>query len=254
MNEKARVLIVDDEPDIGNLLKDFLEEDFDVVTFTDPRLACDEITKVPYNLLISDIKMPYVTGWDMVKHVKTVRPSTHIVLITGHATTDRDRAEAHRLGASGLLSKPFSDPSKLVEFLSGVLSSAPSVTAVTSKGSKPEVLIVDDEPDLADVLKMILEDEFVPVVCNNPLDALKVIENGHFQMILTDLNMPQMRGVDLIRQIRSLKPEVSIVIMTGHGANEPEVADALRAGGKALLPKPFPDPEIILEQLKKIMK
>ena len=76
MSDKMRVLIVDDEPEIGNLLKLFLEDDFDVTIFTDPRLACEEVTKSAYKLVVSDIKMPFLTGLDVVKHVKKVRPET----------------------------------------------------------------------------------------------------------------------------------------------------------------------------------
>ena len=65
--------------------------------------------------------------------------------------------------------------------------------------------------------------------------------------------MPQMSGVDVIHQIRKVKPKIPVVIMTGHGEGEPEVVEALEAGGGMVLAKPFPEPAFVLEQLKKML-
>ena len=272
MADKMRVLIVDDEPEIGNLLKLFLEDDFDVVTFTDPRQACEEITKNPYSLVVSDIKMPFLTGLDVVKHVKKTRPETHVILITGHAQTERDKAEAKELGAAGVLFKPFGDPGKVVNYLNEVVAggsilptainsavSAPSVapatvpSAVTSSG-KPMVMVIDDEHDLTDVLSMLLGDYYDLRVFNDPVEALKNINNGTYKLFLTDLNMPQMQGRDVIAKIRAVHPNVPIVVMTGHGENEPMVVEAMKAGGTAVLSKPFPTPEAVITKLGKLIK
>jgi DNA-binding NtrC family response regulator len=130
----------------------------------------------------------------------------------------------------------------------------PSLTdASRNSGGKIRVLVIDDEPDLTDVLTLILEDDYETTVFNNPVEALKVIETGTFQLVLTDLNMPQMSGVDVIHQIRKVKPKIPVVIMTGHGEGEPEVVEALKAGGGMVLAKPFPEPAFVLEQLKKML-
>jgi DNA-binding NtrC family response regulator len=276
MSSRPTVLIVDDEPEIGNLLKLFLEGDFDVSTFTDPRVACDEIKKTHYDLVVSDIKMPFLTGLDVVKHVKSVRPATHVVLITGHAQTEKDKAEATALGAAGVLFKPFGDPLKVVDYLSGVIggaSAVPTVSAAVSvvpaaaakpvaqmapqahpKTGKPAILVIDDEADLTDVLSMLLEDDFDVVVYNNPVTAVQNYGQREFKMVMTDLNMPQMSGKDVIAKIKSITPGVPVIVMTGHGETEPEVVEALSLGGSGVLAKPFPDPAVILDKLKKMTK
>lgn len=272
MSDKMRVLIVDDEPEIGNLLKLFLEDDFEVVTFTDPRLACDEVTRVPFDLVVSDIKMPFLTGLDVVKHVKKVRPSTHVVLITGHAQTERDKADAKELGAAGVLFKPFGDPAKVVNYLNDVVSSgsggsksassAASTTTTTAKVAsapeafkgKPLLMIIDDEPDLIEVLGILLGDDYDLRLFSNPVEALARLDDEPFKLILTDLNMPQMAGKDVITAIRQKFSELPIVIMTGHAEAEREVVEAMKVGGTAILSKPFPDPTIVLEKIGKLIK
>ena len=274
MSGKKNVLIVDDEPEIGNLLKLFLEDDFNVVTFTDPRLACDEIAKNSYSLVVSDVKMPFLNGLDVVKHVKKVRSETQVVLITGHAQTEGDKAEAADLGAAGVLFKPFGDPGKVVDYLNQVVGSkvilpaapltpspAPLTKPITipaakalAAGGKPLIMAIDDESDLIEGLSMLLSDSFEVRTFSDPLAALKQVGEEDYKVILTDLSMPQMAGIEFITQIRKLKPNVPIVIMTGHAEGEKEVIDALEAGGSALLPKPFPEPDVILDKIGKLIK
>ena len=275
MSEKKSVMIVDDEPEIGNLLKIFLEDDFNVVTFTDPKLACDEVAKNFYNVVVSDIKMPLMTGLDVLKHVKKTRPETHVVLITGHAQTDRDKAEATGLGAAGVLFKPFGDPAKIVDYLNEVVGSKTlvstnsqsgvtpaTVSAVTisttpnaaQNAGKPLVMAIDDEPDLIEILSMLLSDDFDVRTFNDPVVALKRFEEDPYDVVLTDLHMPHLSGLDVITRIRKLKPHLPIVIMSGHAESEPEVVAALKAGGTTVLPKPFPEPDIVLNKIGKLIK
>jgi DNA-binding NtrC family response regulator len=260
MNNQARILVVDDEPEIGYLLRLFLENDFRVETFTDPRLACEEISTANYDVVVSDIKMPFLSGLEVLKHVKRVRPETHVVLMTGHAQTAKDQAEASALGAAGILFKPFGDPSKVVDYVREVVAKTPAIPvnvgqhAMTEAKDTARVLVIDDDPDLTDVLALILESVYHTKVANSPGEALQCIQSEDFCLVITDLNMPQMNGVELIRRIRKSKPLLPIMIMTGHGKDEPEVIAALEAGGNAVLQKPFPEPTVILEQLKKIVK
>jgi DNA-binding NtrC family response regulator len=263
MQPKPTVLIVDDEPEIGSLLGLFLEDDFEVTTFTDPRVACDEITKKSYDLVISDIKMPFLSGLDVVRHVKSVRPSTFIVLMTGHAQTGADKAEALGLGASGVLFKPFGDPSKVIEYLQSLLvtpASAPAPSSVSAsasaapKANKPLIMAMDDDTGILEVLEILLSDDFTLRTFTDPTKALAHLPKEDFKAILTDLNMPQMSGKDAIIEIRKQNPAIPIMVMTGHGQDEPEALAALAAGGTVILEKPFSSVDVLLEKIGKLIK
>lgn len=269
MAYRPKVVIVDDEPEIGGLLKLFLEDEFDVTTFTDPRLACEEVSKNRYDLVVSDIKMPFLSGLDVVRYVKKTSPSTEVVLITGHAQTENDKAEARELGAAGILFKPFGDPIKVLAYLNDVISSGKlsqagrSDDAIVAKPEvktqaqpsrspmKPLIMVIDDEADLVDVVLMLLSDDYEVVAFTNPKEALGVVGARDFKCIVTDLNMPQMRGKDFILKLRAISPKVPIVIMSGHSLDDDEVKDALAAGASDLLSKPFPDPATILTMIGK---
>lgn len=267
MPQKPKVLVVDDEPEIGGLLKLFLEDDFEVIAFTDPREACHEVSKASYDLVVSDIKMPYLSGLDVVRFVKDASPETKVVLITGHAQTDQDRITAVELGASGILFKPFGDPFKVVAYLKGIIGSKYLTLKddELSKGlsgearpstlkAKPRILVIDDEPELVEVVALLLSDDFEVTTFTNPIDALAAARNGGFDCFITDLSMPLMRGKEFIGKLRAMNPKTPIIIMSGHSAEDIEVQEALANGANGLLPKPFPDPNDIYSLIGKYLK
>ena len=261
MSAKPKVLIVDDEPEIGNLLALFLEDDFEVKTFTDPRVACEEITRTPYDLVISDIKMPFLSGLDVVKHVKAARPEVVVVLITAHAQTAADKDEAIGLGASEVLFKPFGDLTKIISILQKLVSRRSDTSAAPVKVApaaptipKPRVLVMDDDNGIIEVLQILLVDDFEVVAFTNPMDAIASLATQKFDVVLTDLNMPELSGKEAIIKIRSLNASVPIMVMTGHGKEEPVAKEALQAGGNEILEKPFASVQVLVAQIGRLIK
>ena len=274
---KHKVLIVDDEPEICGLLKLFLEEDFEVVTFTDARLACAAVDTTHFDLVVSDIKMPYLNGLQVVQHVKSKSPSTEVVLITGHAQNERDVAGARQMGAAGILFKPFGDPSSLIRYLNQVVMgemarlndgsptpfaqpAAPEPTAKQSAmstsvdTSKPTVMVLDDEEDLVDIVTMLLGDDYNAIPFVAAQEAIDRCFDHDFKCIITDLSMPQMSGGDFIKSIRKKLSDVPILIMSGHSKQERVVQEAMGFGAVDLIPKPFPPPETVRNLLKRYIK
>ena len=106
-----------------------------------------------------------------------------------------------------------------------------------------KVLIVDDESTGRTILTKIIQqvEEDVDVAAfDNPLDALKWLENNHPDLIVTDYRMPQMNGVELIRQIQEIPGSQDIPIMMITVVSEKSVRyDALEAGATAFLTRPI---------------
>jgi signal transduction histidine kinase/CheY-like chemotaxis protein len=103
------------------------------------------------------------------------------------------------------------------------------------------VLIVDDEADIADMLSIGLERlGYVTVAVQDPLTALAAIEEdpSAFDILLTDLQMPLMSGMDLIQKARQMAPHLRAVLCTGNAAGMAE-AEALSLGADAVLYKPI---------------
>jgi two-component system response regulator HydG len=101
------------------------------------------------------------------------------------------------------------------------------------------ILVVDDEPSHLITLAANLELEGIEIVtAGNAQEALQEIARHHFDLVLSDVKMPGMNGVDLFRQIRLMRPSMPVILMTGF-AFESLLDEAMREGAFAVLPKPF---------------
>ncbi len=103
---KSRILIVDDEQDINDVLSDLLSEEYDCASAGSAEQALGQLSESEFDLIISDITMPGMSGLDMLPHVKSISPNTVVVMISGMQTVE-SAIGALRLGAFDYLMKPF---------------------------------------------------------------------------------------------------------------------------------------------------
>jgi len=105
MDEKInKILVVDDEQGIRNMLQDFLESDYDVTTASNADEALVHVEKTTYDLVISDINMPGMKGYELLQNIKQVSPATKTVLITAYNVDEYVRlAKSH--GICNIISK-----------------------------------------------------------------------------------------------------------------------------------------------------
>ncbi len=102
-----RILVVDDETSMCQLLEIALgKEGYRVTVAESGRRAIGKLDRGAFDLVISDIKMPDMTGVDVLRHVKKTNPETPIIMITAYASTET-AVEALRLGAYDYITKPF---------------------------------------------------------------------------------------------------------------------------------------------------
>ena len=109
------------------------------------------------------------------------------------------------------------------------------------------VLLVDDEPSVRGSLKLILEAMgFKVTACTNPIEGLAALKESSFDVILSDLKMPQMSGVDFLALIRTSGSNIPFILMSGH-ATKNDIDKARAYGIKTFLPKPFSPNELLFE-------
>jgi DNA-binding NtrC family response regulator len=101
-----RILIVDDEVEITEILADLLSEDYECLRAASAEEALARLNESVFQLVISDITMPGMSGLDMIPHVKALSPDTVVVMISGMQTVE-SAIGALRLGAFDYLMKPF---------------------------------------------------------------------------------------------------------------------------------------------------
>jgi CheY-like chemotaxis protein len=109
-NGRPRVLVVDDEANIRDLLSKTLAlAEYDVDLAPDGRTALERLRIIPYDLLITDLKMPGVDGLAVIREARRLKADIPVIIITGFSS-EASAIEAVNLGVSGYLTKPFRVP------------------------------------------------------------------------------------------------------------------------------------------------
>jgi CheY-like chemotaxis protein len=108
---------------------------------------------------------------------------------------------------------------------------------------RPTVLLVDDDPDIRALLAGILCQSFYLLVATEGAEAIRIITDWQVDLLLTDIAMPRMDGLDLAEQALSMCPGLRVVYMTGYSDR---VAHGTTLHGR-LIPKPFRVAELVSE-------
>jgi excisionase family DNA binding protein len=109
-NARTRVLVVDDEEGIRDLLAKTLQlAEYDVDLAEDGRSALERLRLMPYDLLITDLRMPGVDGLTVIREARRLKSDLPVIIITGYST-EATAIEAIELGVQGYLTKPFRVP------------------------------------------------------------------------------------------------------------------------------------------------
>jgi len=110
---------------------------------------------------------------------------------------------------------------------------------------KPRVLVVDDEEVITTVLSTILESwGFESHAVNNPSEVLRLLEKEEFDLILLDIRMPEISGLELLERIKGVHPSIPVIMITAVGTAEAAVK-ALKLGAEGFITKPFDQDEIL---------
>jgi DNA-binding NtrC family response regulator len=112
------------------------------------------------------------------------------------------------------------------------------------------VLIIDDEQIILDSLAVIFKRKNIAAETeNNPVEALQRYRRHHYNIVLVDVLMPEMNGVDVVRTIKQINPLCNIIVMTAF-SNMMHVVDCIEAGAVDYITKPFSDMDILLNVVR----
>jgi len=100
------------------------------------------------------------------------------------------------------------------------------------------VLIVDDEPELTDVVREYLQEHYEVTVANNGIAALTAFRQRRPDVVFLDINMPGPSGLEVLRELRQADPTLPVIMVTVNTEAD-TVRECLRLGAFAYVPKPF---------------
>ncbi len=124
--------------------------------------------------------------------------------------------------------------------------------SATTPLPKPDVLICDDELGVRESLRLILEGQYALSFAVNGEEAVRHVKDHNPAVVIMDIKMPVMNGLDALAQIKKLKPRVPVVMITGYESDD-VAAQAMRLGANDYLTKPF-DRQRILSKIQAILR
>jgi len=220
--KKLKVLLVDDEQEFAESLSERLQlRDVKAKVASDGEQALEAMKEEEADVMVLDLRMPGIDGIEVLRRVKKDHPDVSVVILTGHGT-ERDEEEALRLGASAYLKKPVD-----VDQLMGAVHQ-----------EKLKVLLVDDEKEFVESLseRLALRNLTAGIALDGE-QALKAVKEDEPDVMVLDLRMPGIDGIEVLRQARKDHPGMAVVVLTGHGT-EKDKKEVLRLGASAYLKKP----------------
>ena len=109
-----------------------------------------------------------------------------------------------------------------------------------------KILIVDDEPDMLRLLSMIIKEKtpYEVTTTNNPLEALELAKKSSFDLLIADLKMPGLNGIELLESVKRFDEDIPTIIITAYGTVEAAV-ETMQKGAFDFMTKPFRKEQIL---------
>jgi CheY-like chemotaxis protein len=245
MNPKLRILIVDDDSRMTRTLADiFSMAGHKPVEANSGPQALDLARTQPFDCVLTDVRMPGMDGVELHRQLHQVQPGLPVVLMTAYASDEIIRKGLSE-GVVGVFDKPL-DISSMLGFF-------------TSLASQRSIVIVDDDPDFCKTLgDILLQRGFsVKQVCDPHMDV--ELMTAEAQVILLDMKLNGISGLDLLKQIRQRYPDLPVLMVTAYRQEmNTAIQAALAIDAFTCLYKPLEIPSLLRTlsdfQLKRLRK
>jgi len=265
MSETAprHIVVIDDHPLLRKGLRQLAEfsPEIEIVGEADNgEQGLEVVRERQPDLVLLDLYMPGMKGLDVLKALKRLEPAPKVIMLTV-SDAQEDAVAALRAGADGYLLKDM-DPEEILQRICKMEEGRPilSPTITERLGDSLQagiqrVLIIDDHPLLRKGLRQLAD--FSPELeivgeTDNGEQGLAMIGEVQPDLVLLDLYMPAMKGLEVLHAIKQLEPAPKVVILTVSDAQE-DVFAALRGGADGYLLKDT-DPEDLLDALHESSK
>ena len=116
---------------------------------------------------------------------------------------------------------------------------------------KPTLLIVDDELGARQSLEVILEDDYRVLSAMNGTEALELLQRETVNLVLLDVNMPDMDGLEVLQRVKEQDEEVDVIMVSALNLAR-KAADAIKSGAYDYITKPY-EPEDILSTVNRVI-
>ncbi|MEA1979616.1 MAG: response regulator [candidate division Zixibacteria bacterium] len=241
---EIKILVVDDDQYILSLLIDTLKAiGYDSVGAVDGIEALEKLKQDTYNLVITDIKMPRMGGVELLTKIRKIYPGLPVLYITGVASPEI----ISEIVPNGFLTKPFR-----ISQIETLIKNTLAPQKYSNPGNVKKVMIVDDDDAFREMMVESLNVyEFKTIAVADGIEALNTLENESVDAVITDMKMPYMDGITLLKKIKEIHPEIPTIVITAYLSDDEVKSNLINFSADGFFEKPF-DMEQIVNLLKKI--
>ena len=230
-----KLLVVDDEKEICKSIKQPFEYlGFTVFTATTAEKALKTFEEKKPKIIFLDIIMPDIDGLELLKQFKKMDPGVIVIMVTAKGDEETHK-KAMELGADEYMTKPFG----LDDLRTVAMQKIRNLLDKGGHMQKPAILIVDDEDQARANLKAFIEPRYECDIseANDGKSAIEQVQKEKPDIILLDIRMPGMSGIDAINEIKKINPDSRIIVISAW--KSPDVATkAIGRGAFTYLDKP----------------
>jgi DNA-binding response OmpR family regulator len=233
INSPSRILIVDDDVYMRDLMvKTLIRSGYAKVdTARDGVEAWNALREVYYHLVITDHKMPKVTGLELIKKMRSKDMRQPVILVSGTIPTE-ELARNPGLQVDAILSKPFT-ASELLATMEAIARAARSSTvtkgnqiprteaqpiAPTQGHADPpfRILIVDDDFESRQFsVNLLIASGYEAEGVNDGAAGWEALQTYDYDLVITDNHMPRMTGLEMIEKLNSARMTIPVIMATG---------------------------------------
>jgi len=241
----VRILIVDDDQRLLDLLENTLTSiGYTTSSVKSASQALHYLSNRVYDLVISDINMPEMDGFELLKQIRDSHPQLPVIFITGVARPDI----IGKANPEGFLAKPFRI-SNLEELIEKTLQGKEEKLDIHLR----RILVIDDDDNFREMLTEALRVcDYITVPASSSKEALEILQTAKVDAVIADIKMPVMDGVSLARTIKDKYPDLPVILITAYHTFERYSYDDQKKVADGVLQKPF-GLELILDMLQKVI-
>lgn len=231
---EKKILLVDDDLHAREMFYDlFSRKGYKVFTAAGAQEGIELIHQVSPDLVLMDIKMSKKDGIQALKKIRETDIKTKVVMLTA-ADEENVEREARAYGASGFLKKALGIDI-ILKAVDGILEGRPG----PGKEENRKILIVDDEPRIREILeKFLAKKGFPSITAASGEEALEKIVKEDPRAVLSDIKMPGMDGMILLKRIREINKGIGVIMITAVG-DEDIAHQAMESGAYDYIVKPL---------------
>lgn len=237
---KKRILIVDDDPEYLEVLRSYLEPEYDVGIISYGKFALDYIRQYHTDMILLDVMMPVMDGFQTLQAIRNLEEGINIpvIFISGKSSKETVLASIN-YGVDGYFVKPV-DKTELLKKIDNIFQAQNNMT------HKKTVLAIDDDVTYLKIINACLKETFNVVMINSAKLAMEYLTSHQPDVILLDYQMPLYSGSTMLSYIKKTPELQNIPVIMLTGINDKQaVVECLAEHPDKFLLKPVSKLELL---------